>query len=42
MTFHIGAKPGDIAETVLLPGDPYRARWAAEKFLENPRNALVK
>ncbi len=36
MTFHIGAKPGDIAETVLLPGDPYRARWAAEKFLENP------
>jgi purine-nucleoside phosphorylase len=36
MTFHIGAKPGDIAETVLMPGDPYRARWAAEKFLENP------
>ncbi len=36
MTFHIGAKPGDIAETVLLPGDPYRARWAAEKYLENP------
>ena len=36
MTFHIGAKPGDIAETVLLPGDPYRARWAAQKFLENP------
>ena len=36
MTFHIGAKPGEIAETVLLPGDPYRARWAAETFLENP------
>jgi purine-nucleoside phosphorylase len=35
MTFHIGAKPGDIAETVLLPGDPYRARWAAERFLED-------
>lgn len=34
MTIHIGAKPGQIAETVLLPGDPYRARWAAEKFLE--------
>ncbi|MGL6209823.1 MAG: DeoD-type purine-nucleoside phosphorylase, partial [Paracoccaceae bacterium] len=34
MTFHIGAKPGEIAETVLLPGDPYRARWAAETFLE--------
>jgi len=36
MTIHIGAKPGDIAETVLLPGDPYRAKWAAETFLENP------
>lgn len=36
MTFHISAKSGDIAETVLLPGDPYRARWAAEKYLENP------
>lgn len=35
MTVHIGAKPGDIAETVLLPGDPYRAKWAAENFLEN-------
>ncbi len=37
MTVHIGAKHGDIAETVLLPGDPYRARWAAETFLESPR-----
>jgi len=36
MTIHIGATPGDIAETVLLPGDPYRAKWAAETFLENP------
>lgn len=35
MTFHIGAKPGQIAETILLPGDPYRARWAAEHFLES-------
>ena len=35
MTVHIGAKPGDIAETVLLPGDPYRAKWAAETFLKN-------
>ena len=33
MTIHIGAKPGEIAETVLMPGDPYRARWAAERFL---------
>ncbi len=35
MTFHIGAKPGDIAETVLLPGDPYRARWAAQTYLKD-------
>ena len=34
MTFHIGAKSGEIAETVLLPGDPYRARWAAQTFLQ--------
>lgn len=34
MTIHIGAKQGQIAETVLMPGDPYRARWAAEKFLK--------
>lgn len=33
MTVHIGAKPGDIAQTVLMPGDPYRAKWAAETFL---------
>ena len=37
MTIHIGAKPGDIAETVLLPGDPLRAKWAAEKFLDAPK-----
>lgn len=36
MTIHIGANPGDIAETVLLPGDPLRAKWAAEKFLDDP------
>ena len=36
MTVHIGAKPGEIAETVLMPGDPMRAKWAAETFLENP------
>ncbi len=35
MTIHIGAAPGEIAETVLLPGDPYRAKWAAETFLDN-------
>ncbi|MGP1356896.1 purine-nucleoside phosphorylase [Roseicyclus sp.] len=36
MTVHIGASPGDIAETVLMPGDPLRARWAAERFLKDP------
>ncbi|GGX64985.1 purine nucleoside phosphorylase DeoD-type [Tateyamaria omphalii] len=35
MTVHIGAAPDQIAETVLMPGDPYRAKWAAETFLEN-------
>ncbi len=37
MTVHIGAAKGDIAPTVLMPGDPYRAKWAAETFLENAR-----
>jgi len=37
MTIHIGAEKGEIAETVLMPGDPYRAKWAAENFLEAPR-----
>lgn len=37
MTIHIGAAPGDIAETVLMPGDPYRAKWAAETFLQDAR-----
>jgi len=37
LTIHIGAKPGDIAETVLMPGDPYRAKWAAETFLKDAR-----
>ncbi len=37
MTIHIGAKLGDIAETVLLPGDPLRAKWAAETFLDDAR-----
>jgi purine-nucleoside phosphorylase len=36
MTIHIGAKPGDIAETVLMPGDPLRAKWAAKTFLDDP------
>lgn len=35
MTIHIGAAPGEIAETVLMPGDPLRAKWAAETFLSD-------
>jgi len=34
---HIGSQKGDYAETVLLPGDPYRAKWAAETFLSDVR-----
>src|SRR6056297_405472 len=34
MTVHIDAKKGDIAETILLPGDPLRAKFIAETFLE--------
>ena len=37
MTIHISAKLGEIADTVLLPGDPLRAKWAAEKFLKNSK-----
>jgi purine-nucleoside phosphorylase len=35
MSTHIGAKPGEIAPHVLMPGDPLRARWIAETFLED-------
>ena len=34
MSVHIEAKKGDIAETILLPGDPLRAKWIAETFLK--------
>ena len=34
MSVHIEAKKGEIAETVLMPGDPLRAKWIAETFLE--------
>ena len=46
MSIHIGARDGDIAEAVLLPGDPLRAKFVAEKFLKdtvqytNVRNML--
>jgi purine-nucleoside phosphorylase len=37
MTVHIGAAPGEIAPTVLMPGDPYRAKWAADTFLKDAK-----
>ena len=36
-TPHIDATPQDFAKTVLMPGDPLRAKFIAESFLENPR-----
>lgn len=36
-TKHINAEPGDFAETVLMPGDPLRARYIAESRLEHVR-----
>ncbi|TYA78556.1 purine-nucleoside phosphorylase [Seonamhaeicola marinus] len=36
MSVHIEAKKGDIAETILLPGDPLRAKWIAETFFDTP------
>ncbi len=48
MSIHIGAEPGQIAPTVLLPGDPLRAKFIAETMLEDAvcfnevRGMLVK
>lgn len=36
MSVHISAQPGEIAESILLPGDPLRAKWIAENFFEDP------
>jgi len=35
MSTHIAARPGQVAPTVLLPGDPRRAQWIAETFLDD-------
>ncbi len=35
MSIHIGANKGDIAKTILLPGDPMRAKFIAENFLQD-------
>jgi purine-nucleoside phosphorylase len=37
MSTHIGAKPGEIAPRVLLPGDPLRAKWIAETYLQDAK-----
>lgn len=37
MSTHIGARPGEIAERVLMPGDPLRAKWIAENFLSDAK-----
>lgn len=37
MSVHLGCGPGDVAPFVLLPGDPRRARFIAESYLENVR-----
>jgi purine-nucleoside phosphorylase len=36
-TPHLSAEPGDFAEAVLLPGDPLRAKYIAERALDEPR-----
>ena len=35
MSIHIAAKQGEIADKILLPGDPLRAKFIAENFLED-------
>lgn len=37
MSTHIGGTPGDVAPVVLMPGDPLRAKWIAETFLDDVR-----
>jgi purine-nucleoside phosphorylase len=37
MSTHIGAAPGEIAPLVLMPGDPLRAKWIAETFLDDAK-----
>lgn len=37
MSTHIGASPGQVAPRILLPGDPLRAAWIAETFLDDAR-----
>ena len=41
-TAHNSAKTGDFAKTVLMPGDPLRAKYIAETYLENPRLIFIR
>ena len=41
-TPHNSAEKGQIAKTVLMPGDPLRAKFIAETFLENPRSKTLR
>jgi purine-nucleoside phosphorylase len=40
-TPHISANPGDFAQTVLMPGDPLRAKHIADTFFDNPRQVTA-
>ncbi len=40
-TPHIGAEPGDFADVVLMPGDPLRAKYIAERFLTAPQQVTA-
>lgn len=40
-TAHNSAKQGDFAKTILMPGDPLRAKYIAETYLENPRQVTA-
>ena len=37
LTPHNAARPGDFAKTVLMPGDPLRAKFIAETYLKDPQ-----
>ena len=39
-TPHNAAQKGDIAKTVLMPGDPLRAKYIADNYLENVKSIL--
>lgn len=40
-TPHIAAGKGDFAKTVLMPGDPLRAKYIAENYLERPSSSTT-